>query len=263
MRPLRADEERVRIVLERALGVPVEQHDDGSEPSMHDLDIVYPDRAVAALEITAAADSDSIELWRAMNDGERWCEENLEGGWSITVDPAARGKLLREHLPEFLRGLEGAGVREFRRGYGHPEELERAAARLKVVSAFQGGTEFPGSIYPMIELPPERSGGFVGETGDPLACWLGEFLHDVRRADVRRKLARSGATETHAFVVALGFSPAPFGVTDLLIRDDPPPPRIDPSLPDEIGEVWAASSWTAGRVFRWSERCGWQTFDKW
>src|SRR5256714_6551180 len=169
MRPLRADEEQIRIVLERALGVPVKQHDDGSEPGMYDLDIVYPDRPFAALEITAAADSDSIELWRVMNDGERWCEENLEGGWSVTVDPTARGKLLREDLPELLRRLEGAGMREFRRGHRHPEELERAAARLKVVSAFQGETEFPGSIYPTIELPPERSGGFVGESGDPLA----------------------------------------------------------------------------------------------
>ena len=230
---------------------------------MYDLDIVYPDRPVAALEITAAADSDSIELWRVMNDGERWCAENLEGGWSVTVDPTARGKFLREDLPELLRRLEGAGMREFRRGHRHPEELERAAARLKVVSAFQGETEFPGSIYPTIELPPERSGGFVGESGDPLADWLGEFLQDDRRARVRSKLARSGATETHAFVVALGFSPAPFSVTDLLIRDDPPLPRIDPRLPREIGEVWAASSWTAGRVFRWSERFGWQTFDKW
>jgi hypothetical protein len=247
--------------MSRALGVPVEQHDDGSRPGMHDLDIMYPDRPTAAAEVTAAADSMLTEQWNLMNDGGRWQVATLTGGWLVSVEPEARVRRLRRDLPEFLRSLEEAGIRNFRVGSLYPNAFEEAAKRLKVVDAFQGGTDFPGSIYLIPELPLERVAGNVAETGDALAEWITEFLGGSGCADVRRKLARSAAAETHTFVILAGFS-APFAVTDLLLRPDAPLPIIDPKLPDEISEVWAVSSWSTGIGFRWSEAYGWQKFDK-
>ncbi len=45
-------------------GCAVEQHDDNSEAGMYDLTITYPDGAIGAVEVTAAADSQQLELWK-------------------------------------------------------------------------------------------------------------------------------------------------------------------------------------------------------
>lgn len=265
MPPLRPEEEWARSIIGRTIGVPVEQHDDGTEPSMYDLRIRYVDRRPAAVEVTAAADRESIELWRLMNSkDERWMAEGLVGGWSVHVLPTARAKRLRSDVPDLLSRLEEAGRRELRadlRSSG-ADLLRQVALELGVAHAFQSGTNFPGSIYLNLELPPEQTGGWVADTGDALAVWLGDFLNEPSQKDVRHKLARSGAEERHAFVITPGFTTAAFSVIDLLMREGAPHPTIDPLLPPEITNVWAVSSWSSGVGFRWSRESGWLTFDK-
>jgi hypothetical protein len=265
MPALRPEEEWARSIISRVLATPVEQNDDGTEPGMYDLRILYPDRPAGAVEVTAAADRESIELWRLMNESnERWQVERLVGGWSVHVLPTARAKRLRSELPSLLLSLEQAGRRELRidlAAHGG-RLLERSARRLGVVHAFQSGTDFPGSIYVNLELPPEQTGGWVADTGDALAEWLGDFLTEPRQEDVRQKLARSRAAERHAFVLIPGFSTAAFAVIDLLIREGAPLPNIDPRLPPEITDVWAVSSWSSGVGFHCSSETGWLIFDK-
>jgi hypothetical protein len=89
---LRPEEERARLAIEHALGVPVHQFDDGSRNSMYDLQIHYTDGQRAAVEVTADTDSDSTELWRIVNDGRRWTDQRLAGGWMVSLDPSARAK---------------------------------------------------------------------------------------------------------------------------------------------------------------------------
>jgi hypothetical protein len=247
-------------MLQSILGVPVQQHDDGSEARMHDLSILYADRAPGAVEVTAAGDPEMIEFW-SLAEAVRWREPRLAGGWAVHVLPTARRKRLRTELPELLLSFEQAGIRRFRPGLGGPsEELARG---LEVTDAFQGGTEFPGSIYVYPELPPHRASGFVPTNGDALAEWLSEFLRSPAREDVRRKLALSGAAETHAFVIVPGLvADAPFAVLDLVMGDDSPLPEIDPVCPDEITDVWVATGAPAGTCFRWSQSLGWLRFKK-
>jgi hypothetical protein len=76
------------------------------------------------------------------------------------------------------------------------------------------------------------------------------------------KLAASGADETHAFVIVPGLTTAPFGVSDLLMRDEAPLPTFDPALPLEVSHVWTVSTWSTGSGFRWSPDEGWSMFDK-
>ena len=97
-------------MMERALRVPLLQHDDGSRPGMHDLDIVYSDGQYGAVEATAAADAASIELWNLMNGGGRWIEDKVAGGWMVSVQPHACARPLRQELPHFLARLERLGV---------------------------------------------------------------------------------------------------------------------------------------------------------
>jgi hypothetical protein len=132
-----------------------------------------------------------------------------------------------------------------------------------VVTATQNDTAFPGSIYVLQDLPLEQVASFVADTGDLVAEWLGDFLHDDARADVRQKLARSGADERHAFVLVSGLSGVPFAVTGLLMADEEPLPTVQPRLPAEVTDVWVASAWARGVGFRWaSVTRRWETFAK-
>jgi hypothetical protein len=264
MRPLRPDEEWARIALEAATGVPVTQHDDGSEPAMHDLDIRVPGEAVEAVEVTAAVDERATELWKVANRDGRWVAPDLGGGWFVYVDPRAprRRARLRRDLPLFLQELESLGIGEYPSPTVAPSHLEPAASRLGVVRARQNRTAYPGSIYVQPELPLDQWAGFAQPKADAIATWISHFLTDERCADVRQKLAASGATARHAFVIVAALPGVPFAVTDVLIRDDAAVPTIPPELPNEITHVWIASTWSSGIGFRWDANSGWSTFSK-
>ena len=103
MTDLRDEEKVVAATIAATLGLTVEQHDDGSRPGMHDLYIMTADETSAAVEVTAAADPDSIQLWKLVNGrGERWTVPNLQGGWMLHLEPTARAKRLLKELPAFL-----------------------------------------------------------------------------------------------------------------------------------------------------------------
>ena len=263
MKALRPEEEWARRMMTHALGVPVLQHDDGSLVRMHDLDVVY-DGESAAVEVTSAADGESIALWNLMNGrNERWVVDELQGGWMVSLEPSARAKRLKAELPRLLGELEASDLTELRpRRASVRGHLAEMARELGVASAGQSGTDFPGSIYITIKLPTERAGGFVADTGDALAIWVAEFLNAPKRRDVLDKLAGSGSSARHAFIILPGFAEAPFGVTDLLMRDGAPLPLVGPQLPEEVTHVWLVSGWASGRGFRWCRASGWDFFDK-
>lgn len=264
MKPLRPEEEWARSMMSCALDVEVVQHDDGSDPGMHDLDVLHPARQRGAVEVTAAADAACIELWNLMNGkSERWIEPELAGGWLVTLEPSARGRRVQKNLPRLLFELEQSGRRRFNlESCWAVDNLAESASELGIVDALQSGTDYPGSIYITLELPTERSGGAVATTGETLAVWIGVFLKDALQQDVRRKLLLSGASERHAFVFVPGFSTAPFTVADLLMREGAPVPLEDPELPDEVTDVWVVSTWSSGAGFRWSPGLGWSRFAK-
>jgi hypothetical protein len=57
--PRREDERRVKELLEAIYsGLQVCEHEDGSRPRMHDLDLRWPDGRVEAMEVTSAASED-------------------------------------------------------------------------------------------------------------------------------------------------------------------------------------------------------------
>ena len=183
----------------------------------------------------------------------------------LHLEPAARAKRLLAELPAFLRELEGQGITKIQSQLGPqevPESIEGRARALGIVSGNQSGTSFPGSIYLTIERSPERSGGAVDSTGSAVPGWVRDFLLDPHQRDVLGKLARSGASERHAFILVPGFSSAPFGVVDMLWRDENDVvPTTSPDLPDQVTHVWLMAFWTTGSGLRWSPDRGWERFE--
>jgi hypothetical protein len=263
MTTIRPEEGWARECIRSALGdVEVRHRDDGSQPRIYDLEILYSDRSLAAAEVTAAADAESIELWNVINGDGRWVEPDLVGGCSVALVPQARARRLREDLPALLKKLEQQGVREvvvdpWRRG-----PLVEEASSLGITHLYQGPTDYRGSIYPTIELPSERSGGMVDDNGEALPRWLNEWIRQPNQADNLQKLRDSGADESHLFVILPGFADAPFAVTDLLMREGAPLPTLAPSLPSPVTHVWAISTWSSGSGMRWSPDLGWFRFEK-
>ncbi len=267
MTELRSEEKVVAATIRAVLCLKVEQHDDGKQPGMHDLNIVTADGSLAAVEVTAAADPDSIQLWKLVHKrDERWTVPDLQGGWMLHLKPTARAKLLLRELPAFLRELEGQGVTEIppqRRRQEVPESIEGRARALGIVSGNQSGTDFPGSIYLTIEQPRKRTGGPVDATGSVVPGWIRQFLLDPHQSDVLGKLARSGASERHAFILVPAFTSAPFNVLDMLWRDeDDVVPTSPPEMPDPVTHVWLMAFWTIGTGLRWSPDGGWERFKR-
>ncbi len=257
---IRGEEQWARRCISRALGdVEVRHHDDGTTPGMYDLDIVYPSGATGAVEITAAADAESIELWNLMNGEDRWIEPGIAGGWVVHLLPQARGRRVRKELPDLLGRLERRGVKRLDT---EEDRLHLAATDLGIARLWQGDTDYPGSIYPHIKEPLERSAGYVPASGDPVAEWLTDWLRGPEQAHNLNKLTASNSRERHLFVIFPGFTIAPFEVTDLLMRDDAPLPTIAPDLPAPLTHIWGASTWTTGVGMRWSPDRGWERFLK-
>jgi hypothetical protein len=265
MKRIRPEEQWAADLIAATLNAQVTVHDDNSQNGMFDLEIAEPDGTpYAAVEVTAAADADSIELWKLVNgNDERWVETDLLGGWMVALEPAARAKRLRTELPGFLRELEAAGrtlvQRSWRRTETDPYVL--GARELGIVHADRSGTDFPGSIYVTIERARDLVGGAVDEDGRRLPGWLAEFLNDPRQADVRSKLARARHPERHAFVVLPGFSTTPFQVADMLWRDSGVPAEA-PELPEPVTHAWVVATWDIGSGLRWSPDRGWARFAK-
>jgi hypothetical protein len=228
---------------------------------MHDLDVHYDDGHRGAVEVVTAADGECIALWNLVNGGGRRVIEGIDGGWSLWLTPGTRVNQLNRVLPTLLSNLESLGLRQVPR-HGPRHALVDAAHAVGIAHGEQYATDYPGSVYFSIDLPIERSAGFVAHNGDALSEWVSEFLAAESQRDVLHKLSESHAEERHAFVILPGFPTAPFAVTDVLMRREAPLPTQDPVLPRELSHIWVVSSWSSGVGFRWAPGRGWSTFDK-
>jgi hypothetical protein len=261
---LRSEEEWIRQCIEAATpGSSVVQHDDGSSPRMHDLDVWVGNDCIGAVEISAAVDPAAMELWKLITTPGQWTDQRLSGGWMVTVSRTARARDLKAHLPGLLRALESQDRRCLADDvYGHRRPEHDLADSLGIESAYRSeATSRPGSVYVVVGLPAHQSGGGAPDTADCVAGWLGEWLRRDDQRDNLIKLARSGAPERHIRVLVAGHTPAPFDVNYALMSDDVALPTTALDLPSEITHCWVLSTWSSGRGLVWSP-AGWAFFDK-
>jgi hypothetical protein len=194
---MRPEEDWAARSISQELRVEVVEHDDNSSPSMFDLSILYPDRPHGAVEVTAAADQESIKLGKLVYDGERWIVEDIAGGWSAGLHPTANMKRIRMELPALLHSLESQGIRDPQpEVHWEPGPHKEFIRSLGIVHLAQHGTDYPGSVYLTVEQDSDRTGGMSPTDGRPLLDWLAGWLilPDGRQPREARRLRRRRAT---------------------------------------------------------------------
>jgi len=256
MPQLRGEEEWARVMIETALGSCVQQHDDGSQPSMYDLDIIGPEGVSGAVEVTAAASSAALQQWNEMNGRGRWTVPDLLGGWVVHIRTGSSRKALDALLPSILKELEVSEVESFEVDRPPITSLEQAIAELGVTYASRGPTTFPGSVYLLLDE------GVDWSRRARLEEWVGEFLREPKQLDVLSKLLVAAAPQRHAFIFMPVFNTAPQGMTDPLLLDPPVLPSHPPLLPAPVTHVWLTMALDMGMGLRWAPDSGWLTFDK-
>lgn len=249
----RSEELWVGTCIEAALpGVSARANDDGSQVSMHDLNLLRDGAVFAACEITAAADGNAIELWNLLHSGERWSEPTLKGGWLLTLTPTCRVNRLKREAPALLATLEAES---------HDSEAWAALAELGVIDALRGATNYPGRVDTTIDRGAMLTGGLVPHHGDAIVTWLDKWITSPEQRHNLQKLHSAQTAEYHLAILFPAFSSAPFGAIDLLMRDDAPLPNAQPSLPAPLTHVWLLSTSNSGCVFHW-DGARWGAFPK-
>jgi hypothetical protein len=123
---------------------------------------------------------------------------------------------------------------------------------VTVLGPWPPGPNRPAGIY----LAPVGVRGSVALMWDPFLDWIKTFLASEKTADVRKKLAATGALERHAFIGASFTSP---GDAYFALRRDgwPELPPGDPILPPEITHLWVWSTPGHSRCLAWFPGRGW------
>lgn len=253
-------EEAALRVVECVLGTPVVLHDFNIGRSVPDLRIDYPDRAPGYVEVVADESPDWRSLHAALDGGNRVIEvPGLIYDWWIWLLPNAHVKTLAADLPRLLHQLDQAGET-----FGHTvgpqldEQIARSPFRETIrrlgIHRLVAGKPASGAAAARLVLPGTE--GPVDIDLDRVPAWCAEFLRAPQRADVRKKLMDTGASERHAFIVVTISTEWPIWHV-LSEQMYPRLPSIDPDLPDEITHVWLFSE-LRQRCIAWlPEHGGW------
>ncbi|ROO51172.1 hypothetical protein EDC02_6040 [Micromonospora sp. Llam0] len=221
------DELLARMVIESALDIQVEVHDDGSEPSMHDLTLKYPDGRVAAAEVVSTRDPKARRLSAAVADlGYQRCA-NLRRLWIISVTPSAKVGRLAKVAPSFLADLERAGVDRLpRTSTADPRLPDLRALGVASCTSTAPTEKHPPGFY----INPAAVAAFAGD-GDGALRKAEALLLEV--TDVVAKLQLSGTAERHAVIMITHDWLGPHTALE-----GDAVPNTPPELPDGIDCLW-------------------------
>ncbi len=241
-------QEWARWVVSTALALAVDVHDDGSKPAMFDLRIGPADAPDVAIEVVGAVDPVSTETWN-IGPARGPMLLDVAGDWMVVVQPGADIRRIKVQLPDLLRSLESqhlttAAVDLDDGSSGSQRTLSRwlVALGIDTIDCYHPAGE--GKVH--LSMPGR--GGVVDTTGSSLPGWAATFLADPERADVVRKLRRSGARRREVFV-PVTLDGAPWSVVSYLTGDLSSLPSSAPQLPIGIEGFWACPTHGDGGVY--------------
>lgn len=239
----------MRARLAAILAAPVHQLDDGSQDSMPDLRIDWPDRDGAAVEIVRDADQDTVEQANALGDRGLFIPApDLTHSWGVQITPRTSIKAAHRLLPALfaeaeqsgetvLQGLQWKGL----------SPLGYRLFRLGIERADRGAPAGPEGAH--ITLLQVR-GGTWDFNMDAIPTWCEAFLAEA--ADVPTKLAGSGFAERHAVLAVTSFGDMA-AWRALHATTAPALPQADPELPEGVDQVWVWGE----RILHWAPGAGW------
>ncbi|MEZ0093633.1 hypothetical protein [Streptacidiphilus sp. EB129] len=261
-------EEFVRTCISRTLGVPVHAHDDGSRQSMYDLEIRYPDRRAAPVEVTSDVDqrvASTLGTLHKMYDQNAWVALSLQLNWSLQAIQNPNLKQLKRHAETQLRALELAGLTEFEsQQYGWPGDSEEVTVAVQTLA--RCGVERAHSArapeVAQIWVHTTLGGGAWDGSAECIVQWINDFTADPHCADNLGKLAVPGATEGHLAVYA-HMSAVPWGVWRALIdhHGSGVVPQGPPTLPLPITHLWLFPAPGDSTGMAYDPVVGWYRFE--
>lgn len=250
-------------VMARLTGEVVILQDDGSQDAMADIRIEYAHRPVAYAEVWADVDSGYAGMVSRLSQrGQKLPAEfripGVHRDWFVTVSGKCHVGRLEGELPGLLSALESRGLSFELVSTEETLRLDRDPGVRRLVGLGVVGLASrtaPPRQDPSVRLYPSGITGPASVTWDPLKGWLKDTLASSRLADVRRKIARTGASERHVFL-GLTFS-SPGDVYFALDISQNGLPDRPPWLPSEITHVWIMAAEMPGRCLAWSPDQGW------
>lgn len=241
-------------VIAAHIGAQVVLHDDGSAPSMYDLEIRYTDGRRGAVEVTAAEDEQLRADYGAIQGPRSVIEdERLTGGWLVLLRSGARVKAARAALPDLLVRFEAAGLDDVSlyRQRKEADTWAHDALDSLGVTDTRAGSVRPG----MVALLPALRVAWLSSDPEDVVAFAERFA--ASRPDNLHKLGDSGAAERHLFMWG-GDVPQDWPSMRPLGLDIEALPSRAPQLPPEITDVWvAAQGERPSRIVHWNAREGW------
>lgn len=268
------EEELVRLTVRQALGVPVEQHDDQSQPGMYDLDICYSDRPWAALEVTSDVDRMAMSTLGTLDKRNRssWESSRITRDWGLYTTSHVSVRALEREVEDALALFEQSGLHQLdeyalQERYAiamltgaRPDAVVTAWAGLHqagVISAYS----YEAAGKPTVSVYTNVGGG--GWNGDPdvVVPWIEGFCRDPERADNLLKLSRAADIDGAHLAVLARLRDDLFEVwsaLDAYRRPELLPTRA-PTLPSPITAVWLFARPPRGSsALTWSQGNGWR-----
>jgi hypothetical protein len=220
---------------------------------MVDAVIEYPDGRGGALEIIGDHDGQFYGLWKKLQTrGHQARVDGLAAGWVVVLYHHARLRDMLGRLPELLRGLEDAGLRDLRNA---PDDSSGSVHSIAEDIGVRMAYSAVGLERGQVRLRLEGWSGISRSIS--LAAWIQRVLDS--NPDVAPKLrGHPGVSERHVFIwvttasdYAVQHTLEHRGRADNLM--DLPHPR----LPDGLTHVWIAGQLRSQGAIAWSARRGW------
>jgi hypothetical protein len=245
----------------RIVAFTTDQHvviqDDGSRNAMPDLRIEYPDRPHGFAEVVAEMDPAYGRMWHRTIRAPALPLPGLARIWHLTVSVTCDTRELKARLPHTLAALTARGltfdhhhgVDQLHRMVDHDVSSLVAAGVVGIDSRpVQAGEQAEAS------LGPEGVSAPMAVDWELVMDWLDDVLASPSLADVRSKLAATGAEERHAVIGVTSSSPGE--AVFALSRWEPSLPPRPPKLPEEITHLWLLGSFY-DRHLAWYPEYGW------
>jgi hypothetical protein len=244
-------------VIAYTTGQQVVIQDDGSQDAMPDLRIEYPDRAPGFAEVVADMDPAYGLMWDKTIRAAALPLPGLNRVWHLTVTPACATHELRAVLPQALAALTAKGLTfDHHHDEDHLHRLDDHEVVRLVTAGVVGIDSRPvrAGEQAGVSLGPQGVSGPFTVEWDPVQDWLDGVLVSSNLADVRSKLAATGAAERHAVIGVTSSSPGE--AVFALSRWHSSLPGRPPQLPAEITHLWLLGSF-ADRHLAWYPEYDW------